>query len=134
MFDTLSYSEELVNIGVPEKQAKLQAKVLSKALKSNDFATTKDIVRLEAKITVMDSKLTANMSETESKLTANMSKLESKLMTNMSKLETKLTANMSEMKFELIKWMIGMFFALTGVMFALFKFMLPLKDSIDIVN
>lgn len=112
MFDTLSYSEELVNIGVPEKQAKLQAKVLSKALDLNDFATTKDIVRLEAKMTVMEAKLTVNMSE----------------------IETKLTANMSEMKFELIKWMIGMFFALTGVMFALFKFMLPLKDSINIVN
>jgi len=45
MFDTLSYSESLANIGVPEKQAKLQAKVLSKAFESNssDLVTKSDL-------------------------------------------------------------------------------------------
>lgn len=43
MFDTLSYSESLINIGVPENQAKLQAKVLSTAFESNDLATKADI-------------------------------------------------------------------------------------------
>lgn len=96
MFDTLSYSDSLVDIGVPEDQAKLQAKVLSKALESNDFATTKDIIRLETKL--------------EAKMTV---------------MEAKLTANMSEMKLEFTRWIIGMFFAIAGVMFALLRFMLP---------
>lgn len=43
MFDTLSYSEALTDIGVPEGQAKLQAKALSTAFESNDLATKADI-------------------------------------------------------------------------------------------
>ena len=54
MFDTLSYSEALTDIGVPEDQAKLQAKVLSEALQSNDLATKADIVKLESKMAEME--------------------------------------------------------------------------------
>ncbi len=54
MFDTLSYSEALAGTGVPEDQAKLQAKVLSEALQSNDLATKADIVKLESKMAEME--------------------------------------------------------------------------------
>lgn len=54
MFDTLNYSEALVSIGVPENQAKLQAKVLSTAFESNDLATKADIVKLGSKMAEME--------------------------------------------------------------------------------
>ncbi len=96
MFDALGYSESLASMGVPENQARLQAKELSKAFESNNLATTEDIVKLE------------------SKLTGDIVRLESKL----------ITANLA-MKVELIKWVAGMSFATMGVMFALLQFMLP---------
>ncbi len=47
-FDALGYSEVLTGIGVPEKQAKLQAKALSKVFESNDLATKSDIIELKS--------------------------------------------------------------------------------------
>ncbi len=92
MLDTLDYSDSLTDAGVPANQARVHAKALSEAFESNNLATTADIVRLEAKLTVMDSGFTVRM---------------------------------SEMKLELIKWGVGMVFALSGIMFALLRFMLP---------
>lgn len=92
MLDTLDYSDSLTDAGVPANQARVHAKALSEAFESNNLATTADIVRLEAKLTVMDSDFTVRM---------------------------------SEMKLELIKWGVGMVFALSGIMFALLRFMLP---------
>lgn len=96
MFDALSYSESLAKLGVPEDNAKLQAKALTKAFESNDLATKEDIIRSESKMTEA-----------------------------IVRLELKLTSNMSDMRFEFIRWMIGMFFAITGMMFTLLKLMLP---------
>jgi hypothetical protein len=42
-FDTLAYTEELKNSGVPEKQAMAQVRALSKALESKDLATKTDL-------------------------------------------------------------------------------------------
>lgn len=109
-FDTFAFAEGLKSSGIPEEHVKALTQELTKALKSEDLATkqdiaavkqdiknlaavtTKDIVRLEAKITVMNSNSTASM---------------------------------SEMKLEFIKWSMGMVFALSGIMFALLRFMLP---------
>lgn len=67
MFDALSYSESLAKLGVPEDNAKLQAKALTKAFESNDLATKEDIVRSESKMTEaivrLELKLTSNMSD-----------------------------------------------------------------------
>lgn len=54
MFDTLSCSEAFAGTGVLEDQTKLQAKVLSEALQSNDLATKADIVELESKMAEME--------------------------------------------------------------------------------
>lgn len=65
MFDTLSYSEDLTDAGVPEKQAKLQAKVLSGAFESNDLATKTDITELRADVKTQISGLETQMAEME---------------------------------------------------------------------
>lgn len=114
MFDALGYSESLAKLGVPADNARLQAKALSEAFKSNNLATTEDVFRLESKTTETINKL-------EFKTTEAINKLDSKI----TVVESNLTSKISEMKFEFIKWMIGMFFAITGMMFALLRFMLP---------
>ncbi len=65
MFNALGYSEALTNAGVPENQARLQAKALSKVFESNDLATKSDIVRLESKITELKADVKAQISEME---------------------------------------------------------------------
>lgn len=64
-FNALGYSEALADAGVPENQARLQAKALSEAFESNDLATVSDIVRLESKITELKADVKAQMSEME---------------------------------------------------------------------
>ncbi len=114
MFDALTYSESLTNIGVPENQARLQAKELSKAFESNDLATTEDIVKLEFKLTIM-----------EAKFTSDIHALEVATKNDISACRNELKNDISDMKLELIKWVAGMSFATMGVMFALLRFMLP---------
>ncbi len=46
MLDTLSYTEALVNAGVPENQARLQARSLLRAFESTDLATKADLKEL----------------------------------------------------------------------------------------
>lgn len=99
MLDTLSYSESLISIGVPEDQAKLQARVLSEALESNNLATTEDIVRLEFKMTVVESKLREDIVKLDSKITVVKSDINS--------LKVDLNAQMTAMEMRIIKWQIG---------------------------
>lgn len=47
MLDTLSYVEALMHAGVPEHQAKLQARALLRAFASTDLATKADITELK---------------------------------------------------------------------------------------
>lgn len=117
MLDTLDYSESLTDAGVPANQARAHAKALSEALESNNLATTEDIVRLEAKMTVMDAKFDV--------MDAKFDVMDSKFTEKLTAMESRFTVNMSEMKLELLKWGVGMVFALSGIMFALLRFMLP---------
>ena len=78
MFDTLSYSESLAKIGVPQEQVKLQAKLLSKAFESNDLATKADITELRS-----DVKL------------------------DITELKADVKTRMAEMELRIIKWQIG---------------------------
>ena len=47
--DTLAYAKKLIEAGVPQKQAEVQAEALSEALKG-DVATKGDIKELEVKM------------------------------------------------------------------------------------
>ena len=53
IIDTLAYAKRLIQSGVPESQAEIQAETLSKALSevfSNNVATKLDIKELETKM------------------------------------------------------------------------------------
>lgn len=103
MLDTLSYSESLINIGVPEDQAKLQARVLSEALESNDLATTADIVRLESKIDNLDAKLSGQIVNLDARFSGQITVVKS----DINSLRVDLNAQMTAMEMRIIKWQIG---------------------------
>ena len=53
-FDTIKYMDELIAVGVPEQQAKVQSKALKEAVDdviSSDLATKADILETENKLT-----------------------------------------------------------------------------------
>jgi len=114
MFDALSYSESLVNIGVPEDQAKLQAKVMSKAFESNDLATKADITELrvstKADITELRVSTKADITELRvstkadiTELKADITELRAGTKADIAELKTGIT----EMELRMIKWQIG---------------------------
>ena len=92
MFDALSYSESLVNIGVPEDQAKLQAKVMSKAFESNDLATKADITELRVSTKADITELKADITELRAGTKADIAELKT---------------GITEMELRMIKWQIG---------------------------
>jgi len=97
MFDTLSYLESLIDIGVPENQAKLQAKALSRAFKSNDLATKADITELK-----IGTK-------------ADIAELKIGTKADIAELKTEIAA----MELRIIKWQIGG----TGLVIAAIRFL-----------
>ena len=60
IIDTLAYAKRLIQSGVPESQAEIQAETLSKALSevfSNNVATKLDIKELETKMIELETKM-----------------------------------------------------------------------------
>ena len=53
-FDALRYTDELIEVGVPEKQAKQQVRILQNAMnevvQDKDLTTKKDLVDLELRL------------------------------------------------------------------------------------
>lgn len=92
MFDALNYLESLTNIGVPENQAKLQAKALSKAFESNDLATKVDIAELKVDIAELKVGVKADIIALKISTKADIADLK---------------AEMSAMELRVIKWQIG---------------------------
>jgi hypothetical protein len=55
-FDTLYYANRLKAVGVPEKQAEVQAEIMAETI-NNNLATKRDIKELEVKIETIDLKI-----------------------------------------------------------------------------
>ena len=55
-FDTLHYANRLKAVGVPEKQAEVQAEIMAETI-NNNLATKRDIKELEVKIETIDLKI-----------------------------------------------------------------------------
>jgi cation transport regulator ChaB len=69
-FDTLKFMETLTDAGVPEAQAKAEAKAFNEAMSqikdTKDLATKSDIFVLEKNITVLEASLRKDMAEMKS--------------------------------------------------------------------
>ena len=67
-FDTLAFTEELAAAGVPEQQAKVQARAISKVLVSQKLATKADIGIIQKEMIAMEERLRREIAETKSEL------------------------------------------------------------------
>jgi len=67
-FDTLAYSKKLRAVGVPEKQADVQAEAFAEIIEDK-IATSQDILSLKRDIQEMEMRLKRDIKEAELKLT-----------------------------------------------------------------
>ena len=98
----------LKNSGVSEKQAEVQAEVISEVLATSqerdNLATKQD---LEVEIAKVNSTLEVEIAKINSKLEVEIAKVNEAIAIS---------------KFDMIKWTAGLMIAQTGVIFALIKF------------
>ena len=77
-FDTMAFVETLTSAGVPEAQAKAEAKAINSAFKqivdSKDLATKQDIATIQHNIAILESNLCKDMAVQEERMTANLYK------------------------------------------------------------
>ena len=106
--DTLMLARILKNSGVSEKQAEVQAEVISEVLATSqerdNLATKQD---LEVEIAKVNSTLEVEIAKINSKLEVEIAKVNEAIAIS---------------KFDMIKWTAGLMIAQTGVIFALIKF------------
>jgi hypothetical protein len=106
--DTLMLARILKNSGVSEKQAEVQAEVISEVLATSqerdNLATKQD---LEVEIAKVNSTLEIEIAKVNSKLEVEIAKVNEAI---------------AIAKFDMIKWTAGLMIAQTGVIFALIKF------------
>lgn len=77
-FDSLEFVETLTKAGVPEAQARAEAKAINSAFKqivdSKDLATKQDIAAIQHNIAILESNLRKDMAVQEERMTANLYK------------------------------------------------------------
>ena len=124
MFDTLEYAEELKAAGVPEGQAHVQARALSR-LTEDKLATKDDLAILKTDLAHMEERLRGEIPQVETKLSGEIAQVETKLSGQIHSLEERLGGQLksaiAESQSTTLKWVIGLFVTLLGVFIALLK-------------
>ena len=146
MFDTLEYAEELKAAGVPEEQARVQARALSR-LTEDKLATKDDLAilktdlahveeRLRGEITQVETKLSGEIAQVRMELSGEIAQVRTELSGEIAQVETKLSGQIHSLEERLggqlksaiaesqsttLKWVIGLFVTLLGVFIALLK-------------
>ena len=113
MFDTLEYAEELKAAGVPEGQAHVQARALSR-LTEEKLATKDDLAILKTDLAHVEERLRGEIAQVETKLSGQIHSLEERL-------GGQLKSAIAESQSTSLKWVIGLFVTLLGVFIALLK-------------
>jgi len=90
-FDTLAYANRLREVGVPEKQAKVQVEMLAEVIENN-LATKQDITSVKQDIKSLKKDLESN-----------------------------LEIRLAQLKNELIKWVFGFFIAQAAIIISCSK-------------
>ena len=103
-FNILEYVETLIASGFTEKQAKAQAKALSKISWSPDVATKIDVSELKSELKGDISDLKVNISELKSELKIHISELKSELKIHISELKSELKIHITDKQTEFIQW------------------------------
>ena len=135
MFDTLEYAEELKAAGVPEGQARVQARALSR-LTEDKLATKDDLAILKTDLAHVEERLRGEITQVETKLSGEIAQVRTELSGEIAQVETKLSGQIHSLEERLggqlksaiaesqsttLKWVIGLFVTLLGVFIALLK-------------
>jgi hypothetical protein len=134
-YDSLEYASELKDAGVPEAQAKIQAKALFRVI-DQQLVTKQDIKELEAKFGCDIKELEVKIKELEVKLSHDIQNVqrdiketEAKLTRDIKETEAKLTLNIQAIQLEMkgmenriIIRLGGIFTVLLGLAVAILKF------------
>lgn len=135
MFDTLEYAEELKAAGVPEGQAHVQARALSR-LTEEKLATKDDFAILKTDLAHVEERLRGEIAQVETKLSGEIAQVRTELSGEIAQVETKLSGQIHSLEERLggqlksaiaesqsttLKWVIGLFVTLLGVFIALLK-------------
>ena len=135
MFDTLEYAEELKAAGVPEGQAHVQARALSR-LTEEKLATKDDLAILKTDLAHVEERLRGEITQVETKLSGEIAQVRTELSGEIAQVETKLSGQIHSLEERLggqlksaiaesqsttLKWVIGLFVTLLGVFIALLK-------------
>ena len=135
MFDTLEYAEELKAAGVPEGQAHVQARALSR-LTEEKLATKDDLAILKTDLAHVEERLRGEIAQVETKLSGEIAQVRTELSGEIAQVETKLSGQIHSLEERLggqlksaitesqsttLKWVIGLFVTLLGVFIALLK-------------
>ncbi len=105
-FDTAAAVDQLVEAGVPQKQAAAQVRLLATTINEN-FATKADIERLEFKLDTGIAELRAEVHTDIADVRTNIADVR----TEVANLETRLTGKIGELDVRLqntLKWTAGM--------------------------
>lgn len=106
IFDTLAYVKELREAGVPERQAEVQAEILSKALARllhDNLATKQDISEVKREVL-------ANKAEIKDEIAAVRDEISS------------VRKEIADAKYDLLKWFIGAIVVQAGFIVGVLKF------------
>ncbi len=117
-FDTLQYVKKLVEVGVPQRQAEVQAEALADIVHER-LATKADIVQLEkatkADIVQLEKATKADIIQLEKATKAELKDLEINL-------NAKLDTTIANLRAELIKWVLGAGMAQAAIIISCLKF------------
>jgi uncharacterized small protein (DUF1192 family) len=130
-FDTLSYSQQLIEAGFTTKQAEIQAKTLKKIIESN-LATKQDVFMLQKDISDTEAtlqkdisntkaELQKDISNTKAELQKDISNTKAELQKDISNTKAELQKDISDTKAEIIKWVAGMLVAQAAIVATLVK-------------
>ena len=96
--DTLAYAKRLIQAGMPQQQAEVQAQVLKEII-DNNLATKKDIAEVKADIERVRAELKADIERVRAELKVDIAKV----------------------KADIIKWIMGMLIAQSAVIVGLLQ-------------
>jgi uncharacterized protein YdhG (YjbR/CyaY superfamily) len=103
--DTLAYAKRLIQAGMPQQQAEVQAQVLKEII-DNNLATKKDIAEVKADIERVRAELKADIERVKA---------------DIERVRAELKVDIAKVKADIIKWIMGMLIAQSAVIVGLLQ-------------
>jgi uncharacterized protein YdhG (YjbR/CyaY superfamily) len=114
--DTLAYAKRLIQAGMPQQQAEVQAQVLKEII-DNNLATKKDIAEVKAEIEKVRAELKADIERVK----ADLEKAKVELKADIERVRAELKVDIAKVKADIIKWIMGMLIAQSAVIVGLLQ-------------